>query len=156
LIPIEIMQHVHISLPVPDTFAYISNIENLTEWSSLIITAHKISSEEMQAGTMLQSTVRFIGHRSDITFEVIEHEPDHYLTLKSISGVAPCLVYYRFEPNCDGGTNFSQEVVISITENMSELAVPVFKNAIQRVLDCDLLMLKDILEAKAAPRTITQ
>lgn len=151
MIPIEIKQHVSINLPVADTFAYISNLENLTKWSSFIMTAHKTSLEEMQVGTVLCSTVRFLGHRSNITFEVIEHEPNHLLTLKSIAGVAPCLVHYRFEPSCDGGTNLSQEVVIYITESMSELAIPVFKNAVQRMLDCDLLMLKDMLEAKAAP-----
>ncbi|HYT33840.1 MAG TPA: SRPBCC family protein [Ktedonobacteraceae bacterium] len=154
MIPIEIKQHVSISLPIADTFAYMSNLENLAEWSSFIMTAHKTSPEEMQVGTVLQSTIRFLGHRSNVTFEVIEHEPNHFLTMKSIAGVAPCLVYYRFGPDCDGGTNFSQEVVIYITENMSELAVPVLRNAVQRMLDCDLLMLKDMLEAKAAPHKI--
>jgi hypothetical protein len=156
LIPIEFKQHLSTSLPVADTFAYISNLENLTKWSSFIITARKTSSGEMQVGTVLQNTIRFLGHQSNVTFEVIEHEPNRFLTLKSIAGVAPCLIHYRFEPSCGGGTSFSQEVVISITENMSELAVPVFKNAVQRILDCDLLMLKDILEAQATPHKIVR
>ena len=154
MIPIEVKQQVSICSPIADTFAYISNLENLAKWSSSIITVHKTSSEEMQAGTMLQSAIRFLGQRSDITFEVIEHEPNRYLTLKSISGVAPCLIYYRFEPGCDGGTNLTQEVVISITESMSELAVPIFKNAVHRQLECDLLLLKDLLEAKTSSTKI--
>ena len=151
MIPIEIRQQVFINLPVADIFAYISNLENLAEWTSSIIAARKTSSEEMQVGTMLLSTIRFLGHQSESTFEVIEHEPNYYLTFKSISGIAPCLVYYRFEPGGEGGTNFSQEVIVHITESMSELAVPVFKNAIQRQIECDMLMLKDVLEAKAPP-----
>ncbi len=154
MISIETLQQVSINVSVADTFAYMSNLENLANWSSLILTARKTSSEAIQLGTMLQSTVRFIGHRSAITFEVIEYEPNHSLTLKSTTGVAPCLIYYRFEPSCDGGTDFTQEVVLSVIEHRSELAIPVFKKALQRTLDCDLLMLKDVLEAKASSTKI--
>jgi len=146
LIPVEIQKDISICLSVAETFAYISNLENMAEWLSTIITARKTSPGETQIGTTISCTGRFMGERNDITFEVIEFEAHHYLTIKSISGVSPTIVYYRFEPNGNGGTNFSQEAIVMVPESMSKLALPILKNAIERQLACDLLALKDLLE----------
>jgi len=146
----NVKQSIFINLSAEEIFAYMSNPENLVNWSSAIVAVRKISPGAIHAGATIQSTIRFLGRRSNITFEIVEYEPSHYLTLKSISGVAPCLFCYQFEPVEDGGTTVSQEAAIHFTGGILGLAEPVVASAIRRQLEYDLLTLKDMLETRAS------
>lgn len=146
----KVKQSVVINLPTEEIFAYMSDLENLVDWSSIVIAVRKISPGTMHVGAMVRSTIRFLGRWVDITFEVVEHEPGRYLTIKSICGVAPCLFCYQFEPIEGGGTIVSQEAVIHLTGGILGLDEPVVTSAVRRQLEYDLLTLKDMLEASAA------
>ncbi len=150
MIKMEFKQNVVINLPPEDIFAYMSDLENLADWSSVVISARKISRESMQVGVTVRCTIRFLGRWFDTSLEVIECKPGRYLTIKSISGVAPCLIYYQLEPVEDGRTNVSLEQAIHLTGDFLGLAEPVVKGAIRRQVKHDLLTLKDILETKAS------
>lgn len=101
-------------------------------------------------GATVRSTIRFLGRWLDTTFEIVECEPSRSLTIKSISGVSPCLFCYQFEPVEDGGTTVSQEALIHLIEGMLDLADPVVTSVVRRQLAYDLLTLKDMLEARAS------
>jgi len=148
LIKMNVKQSIVINLPVEEIFAYMSDIANMVDWSSAIIAVRKISPGELHVGATVQSTIRFLGKWLDITFEIVEYEPSRYLTLKSISGVTPCLFCYQFEPSEDGGTIISQGTIIHLTGGILDLAEPVVTNVVRRQLEHDLLTLKDILEAR--------
>lgn len=148
LIKLEFSQSVVINLPPAEIFAYISNLENLADWSSVVISARKISQESMQVGAIVRCTIRFLGRWFDISFEIVECKPGRYLTIKSVSGVAPCLIYYRLEPVERSRTNVSSEQVIHFTDGSLGLAEPLVKSTIRRQLQHDLLTLKDLLEAE--------
>jgi len=150
LMQMQVKQRVVIKLPTEEIFAYMSNLENLVDWSSVMIAARKISAEGRHVGATVRSTIRFLGKWLDITFEIVECEPNRCLTVKSISGGSPCLFCYQFEPVEDGGTAVSQEVVIQLTGGFLGQAETVFTNAVRRLLEYDLLTLKDILEADAS------
>jgi len=146
----NIKQSIVIKLPAEEIFAYMSDIENMVDWSSVIISVRKISPGELNVGATVRSTIRFLGKWLDITFEVVEYEPSRYLTLKSISGVTPCLFCYQFEPNEDGGTTVSQGTIIHLTGGVLNLAEPVVTSVIRSQLEHDLLTLKAILEARTS------
>src|SRR5207244_8888237 len=129
---------------------YMSELENLVDWSSVVIAARKISPGAMHVGATVRSTIRFLGRWSDITFEIVECEPTRDLTIKSISGVSPCLFYYQFEPVEDGRTTVSQEALIHLIEGTLDVADPVVTNVVRRQLTYDLLTLKDMLEDRAS------
>ena len=135
-----------INLPVEDTFAYVADFENLADWSGVVIAVRKNSPGEICVGTTLRSTIRLLGRWMDMVFEVIEFEPHRYMTIKSISGGAPCLFCYQFDPTKDRGTSISVEAMIHFT-GIVGLAEPVATRVIRRQLEHDLLTLKDILEA---------
>ncbi len=145
----EFKQDVVINLPPEEIFTYISDLENLADWSSVVISARKISQESMHVGATVRCTIRFLGRWFNISFEIVECKPVHYLTIKSISGIAPCLIYYRLEPVEGGGTNVSSEQVIHFTGGFLGLAEPVATSMIRRQLKYDLLTLKDLLESGA-------
>ena len=143
-------QSIGINLPTEEIFAYMTDVENLVEWSSAVIAVRKTPPGAIHVGETFRSTIRFLGRWRDIIFEVVEFEPGHYLTLKSVSGVSPCVFCYRFVPVEGGETNVSLEAVINFTGGVLGLAEPVLARAIRRQLDHDLLTLKDLLEARAS------
>ncbi len=144
-------QTVVINLPAEDIFAYVSDFGNLVDWSATTIAARKISPGEMQVGATVRSTHRFLGRWMDITFEIVEYEPGRCLTIKSLSGVTPCLFSCQFEPLEVGATNLSLETIIHLAGGILGLTETVIANVVRRQLAHDLLTLKDVLEASAAP-----
>ena len=149
-------QSVVINLSAEEIFAYMSDLENLVDWSGSTIAVRKISPGALHIGATLRSTMRFLGRWMDITFEIVEYEPGRCLTIKSLSGTTPCLFCYQFEPTGDGGTNVSLETVIHLTGRILGLADSVVTNIVRRQIKHDLLTLKDMLEASAvSSRVVT-
>lgn len=147
---LKIRQSISINQPIKGIFPFVSDLENLVDWSSVVISARRNSSEVIQVGATVRSTIHFLGRWLDITFEVVEYEPDRSLMIKSISGAASCYFDYQFEPDVDGGTIVSQEAGIHLIDGVIEQAEPVITSAVRRQLEYDLLTLKDILEARAS------
>jgi uncharacterized membrane protein len=148
---VKTRQCVAINLPAEEIFAYMSDLENLVDWSCATIAVRTISPGGLHVGTILRNTIRFLGRWTDITFEIVEYEPDRCLTIKSLSGTTPCLFCYQLEPNGEGGTNVSLETVIQLTCGILGLADSVVANVIRRQIKHDLLTLKDMLEGSTLP-----
>ena len=149
MIKMSVKQCVFIKQPPEAVFAYMSDLENLVDWSSCVIAVRKISPGAAQVGATVRSTMRFLGRWLDMKFEIVEYECSHSLTFKSISGVSPCLFCYQFELAEGGGTTVCVEAVIHHAEGILELEEEVVASAIRRQLEYDLLTLKDLLEARA-------
>ena len=149
MIEINVEQSVVINLTPEEIFEYLSDPGNTMEWASGMIAIRKVSPGELRAGTLLKTTVRFLGKWLDITFEIIECEPNRCLTLKSTNGTLPCLGCYRFEQEGHGRTVVFQDAMMQFVEGVIELTGPVIVSAARRLLEYDLLTLKEILEARA-------
>ena len=145
---INIKQRVFIHVSTEDIFRYVSDLDNLIDWSSTTIAVRKLTPDEIGLGTVVRNTVHFLGRWQDITFEIVEYHPNNYLTVKSISGAAPGLFSYQFEPAEKGGTDVSIEVVLHLTLDRADLTEPVVVSAIRRQVEYDILTLKDVLEAR--------
>jgi uncharacterized membrane protein len=148
---IKIRQDVVINQPAEVIFAYMSDLENLVDWSGSMIAVRKITPGALHVGAILRITFRFLGRWMDIMFEVVEYEPCRYLTIKSLSGALPCHFCYQFEPTEEGGTNVSLETIIHPTTGIPGLTDAVVINAVRRQIEHDLLTLKDLLEAQTVP-----
>jgi uncharacterized membrane protein len=146
----KVKHSVFINLPVEEIFAYLSNLENLPDWSGVVISVRKISPEEMVVGTAVRCTIRILGRWFDMTYETVECVPNRYLTFKSVSSIAPSLICYQFEPLEGIGTNLIVEENINFPGGFLGFAEPVVKGVIRRQLSYDLLTLKDILETTAS------
>ena len=150
LIEMNVKQTVFINLSAEEIFAYMSDLENLVDWCSAIVEVRKNSPGAIHVGTMVRSTIRFLGRWANLAFEVVEYDPCRSMTIKGISGAAPCLFCYQFEPGEEGGTTVCQEAVIHLAEGILAQEKPVITSAIRRQLGYDLMTLKDVLEASAA------
>jgi len=140
-------QSVVINLPVQDVFAYVCDFANLIDWAGCTVAVRKTSPGEMQVGSTIRNTIRFLGRWMDITFEIVEFESAHCLTLKSLSGISPCLFSYQFEALEDGATHVTLEMVLHIACGMLRLPEAALSNVLRRQVMHDLLTLKDLLEA---------
>jgi Polyketide cyclase / dehydrase and lipid transport len=148
-------QSVIINIPPGEIFTFVSDFENLTSWSSSVISARKIASEDMLVGTMVQCTIRILGKWLDTTYEIVECVPGRYLTIKSITSIAPTLISYRFVLMEGGRTNVFVEESIQFVSGSLGFAESVIKNVINRQLAIDLLTLKDLMEVKDSICTTT-
>jgi len=144
----KVAQNVVIDLPAREIFAYVAEFENLTDWSGVVIAVRKTPAGAMHVGTTVLITIRFLGKWVQSTYEVVECEPGHHITLKSIAGIAPCVFSFLFEPLEDGRTRLSFEAVIQKGAYLG-LAEQTAASATRRQIEHDLLTLKEILEAGA-------
>jgi len=140
---------VSINLPIKETFAYMSNLENLAYWSGFVISARKISNEEMLIGTTVRCTVRILGRWFETTYEIVECVTDRYFSYKSIIGFAASFTYIRFEP-MDSGTNVLMKIMLHFVGGYLGFDETLVANAISRQIASDLQTLKDLLEITAS------
>jgi uncharacterized membrane protein len=150
LMEIKAEHSITIKLPVREVFAYVSNLETLADWSSPVLTINSLSPEVVGVGTVVKITFQFLNLQLDTIFEVVEHDPDRCLTIKSTSGMSPCLFCYRFESAEGDGTQVSRESLIQvIMDGSGNLSEPEIISAVHDQLRFDLQTLKDILEARS-------
>jgi uncharacterized membrane protein len=148
LLEIKNEQQVVINLSPEEIFHYMSNLENMVDWTSVVISVRKLSSGKLAAGAMVKTTIRFLGRWMDLVFELIECEANRCMTFKSISGPVPCLFCYRFMSDGSGRTILSQEALIQHVDGIVDLTETVIASAVRRQIEFDLQTLKDILEAR--------
>jgi hypothetical protein len=144
----KIEQCLIINLSAEQIFAYMADIDNWVEWSGAIIAVRKTAPGALSAGTTLRCTSRFLGRWQETTYELVEFEPGHLFTLKSISGLAPCIFSYKLEQTGPGKTNVCVEALIELIEGYLDLDDGVVVNTICRQLEYDLHTLRDIVEAR--------
>jgi uncharacterized membrane protein len=144
----KVAQNIVIDLPAGEIFAYVAEFENLADWSGTVIAVRKTPSGAMHVGATVLITIRFLGKWVQSTYEVVECEPGHHITLKSIAGIAPCVFSFLLEPLEDSRTRLSFEAVIQKGAYLG-LAEQTAASATRRQIEHDLLTLKEILEAGA-------
>ncbi len=144
----KVAQNVVINLPAGEIFAYVAEFENLADWSGAVIAVRKTPSGAIHVGTTVLITIRFLGRWVQSTYEVVECEPGHHITLKSIAGIAPCVFSFLFEPLETGRTRLSFEAVIQQGAYLG-MVEQTAASATRRQIEHDLLTLKEILEAGA-------
>ena len=146
----KIEQCLVINLSAEQIFDYMADIDNWVEWSGTVIVVRKTSPGTLSVGSTLRYTTRFLGRWQETTYEVVEFEPGHLFTLKSISGLAPTIFTYRLEPLKSDSTNLCVEVLIEVLVGYLGLEESVIAAAVRRQLDYDLLTLRDITEARTS------
>jgi hypothetical protein len=146
----EIEHNLVIKLSAEKIYDYMADIDNWVEWSGAVIAIRKTMPGTISVGSTLRCTTRFLGRWLETTYEVVELEPGHLFTLKSISGLAPSIFSFRLEPIESGRTNVSVEALIELMEGYLGLEESVIVGALCRQLDYDLNTLRDILEARTS------
>lgn len=76
-------ESINIQRPVTEVFEYLSNPDNVTNWSSNILEYKLVSGKADEVGAVLSLTARAAGVRLDGTEELTEYEPNKRMGFRS-------------------------------------------------------------------------
>ena len=144
---IKVHHSVVIERPLAEVFAYTTDVENMSVWSSEVERAWKISEGPLGKGTTLGSEVKLLGRKIENTIEVTSFEPNTKWSLKPTSGPVSGDAEFHFESVADGTA-----VSVSLEADAGgffKLGEPIVNRMLQRQYETNLATLKDILEAQA-------
>ncbi|GAH15534.1 unnamed protein product, partial [marine sediment metagenome] len=126
---IKIETSVVINRPIEEVFAFVTDVEKLSQWSAELVEAKKTSEGSVGVGTTFSGVVKMLGRRMENDHEVSEYEPNSKFAFKVTSGPAQMEVEYTFESVADG-TKFTV-VAEGETGGFFKLAEPIFARMLQ-------------------------
>ena len=86
---LSIEQSVVIDRPVEQVFDYVTNVENMVEWTGPTIEASQTSEGPPGVGATTSRISNFLGRRIDTQMQITEFEPNKLVVSKAISGPMP-------------------------------------------------------------------
>lgn len=91
-----------IEAPPDEVFAYLSDLEKLSEWQAGVVSARRTSEGDMGVGATALVTREVVGNRVEAPLTITEHDPPRRLAIGSeVSGVKAHATL-DFEPSEDG------------------------------------------------------
>ena len=139
---------VEIDRPLEEVFSYVTNPENLPEWSNLVLEVRMETEGDLQQGDRFTTVAKFLGRRFETPFEVTEHEPHRRHSDRSKGGPFEQVYTYALEEIGEGRTRLTY-VAEGEPGGFFRLAGPLLERAGKRQFRADLHSLKDMLEAEA-------
>jgi uncharacterized protein YndB with AHSA1/START domain len=144
----KLESNVLINRPIEEVFAFMTDVEKMSQWMAELVEAKQTSGGLVGGGTTLSAVANPLGRRAESTQEVTEYEPNRKFAFKSTSGPAESKDEYTFE-SVEGGTK-----VIRVAEaemsGLFKLAEPVVARMMRRQFETNFAHLKDLLEAQAS------
>jgi uncharacterized protein YndB with AHSA1/START domain len=138
---------VEIARPPEEVFAYVTNPEHWSQWSSPVIEVRRAQSGPLTPHATFSVVAKLVGRQFETESRVTDLEPNRLLAYQSISGPVPSNFVWRFEPS-SAGTRLSQTVSTDDEQvgTFFRLGFPLIEAAYRRQMSADLATLKDLLE----------
>lgn len=142
MMPVEVS--VEISKPVDEVFSYMTASTHAFAWRNTLLAITDTPPAAMGVGSTFHEQTKLLDQILETTYEVIEWIPCRRLTYKSIVGAAPSLVCLHFASTISGTriTMHVEQSLALIFPQEQSLAI----RTVQRILQLDLLTLKEVLE----------
>ena len=144
---ITIEHSVVINRPIEDVFAFLSNIENESQWQTGLVESAQTSQGPLGVGTTGREVRQFLGRRMESTYEITQYEQNRKLGFKTTSGPIPMEGGYTLE-SAEGGTKLDF-LMQGEAGGFFKLAEPILARMVRRQIESDFGNLKDLLEARA-------
>ena len=144
----RIEEIVEIDRPPEEVFSYVTNPENLPEWSNLVLEVRRETEGRLQEGERFTTVAKFLGRRFETPFEVSDHEPHRRHSDRSRGGPFEQEYTYALEETGGGVTRLTY-VAEGEPGGFFRLVGPLLERAGRRQFRADLQSLKDMLEAQA-------
>lgn len=138
-----------IQRPIEEVFAFVSNVENWSQWISNTSEITKTSSGPIGVGTTFTQITHFLGRRLDVRGTVMEYMPNRKIRVQSDGKPVPFQSTITLEPAA-GGTHLHD--VLEASGDVSALfkiAEPLMEGMVRKGYEKDHETLKDLLEAHA-------
>jgi uncharacterized membrane protein len=83
---IEVRKTIHVALPAPHLYAYLTQPENIAEYVGPIRRIYDASTEQVETGTRLTVEVSFLGRRFEQRAECTRHDVPEVFEARSVGG----------------------------------------------------------------------
>jgi len=93
---------VQVERPAKDVFAYLVDVDRLTEWQASAVECH--ADGPLREGSRISERRRLLGREADTELEVTAFEPPRRLTLRSLSGPINFTIDHELMGNGGGTT----------------------------------------------------
>jgi uncharacterized membrane protein len=146
-IPLMVSESVSIERPQQEVFDYVSDPNNLPEWSEIIREVRKETDGPPEEGERYTASVGFLGRSFEQSFAVAAHEPPRRHSERSEGPPFPQKHTYTFEEEPGGGTRLSVAWEVQ-PGGFFKVAGPLLEREAQRQARKELEKLKGVLEAR--------
>ncbi len=143
----KLEQSVVINRPTEEVFAFVADIEKMSQWMSELVEAKQTSEGPVGVGTTVNAVANVLGRRAENIQEVTEYEPNSKFAIKSASGPVASKDEFTFE-SVAGGTKVTR-VTEAELGGFFKLAEPLVARMLRRQFETNFANLKDLLEAQA-------
>ena len=132
--------------PIWEVFNFITTPQNNSQWQYGSLLNAKLSTEDMQVGTVISSFGHFMGRRIQSKFEVTEFEANKRFGFKTITGPIQLQTSYSLEA-IEHGTSVTVASMIN-PGNFFKLVDPIVARVAKKQYKENLTRLKELLEAR--------
>jgi uncharacterized protein YndB with AHSA1/START domain len=140
---------VEIHRPVAEVFAFVTRVENFSQWfGEIVTTSWQTSPGAVGLGTTFTQTHQFLGRRFESRFVVTAFEPDHLFCVRTSAGPVPFQGCFTFEPVADGTRCIDQHEINP--QGFFGLIGSLLVGRLRQQADTNLANLKRLLEAERA------
>ncbi len=131
-----------IEAPAADVFAYLSDLDNLAEWQSGVVSAQRVDSGPMRVGSSARLTRDLVGQRLEVPLTVSDYEPPDRLGITTEASGVRLAAMLDLRPLDDGATDllFMMEIRGSMLTSFME---PMIASAAKGDIAASLQRLKD-------------
>jgi len=140
----KFQQSVTINQPVEQVFAFIRDTRNTARWHPSVSEARSTLEGPAEIGTQVTEVRTFLGRKMELTFEIVELEPNKRIVMKSISGPLPLKIAVTFaSQGNDTGITIDAETE---PRGLLKLADGMIAGMLKKELENDLSAAKHLLE----------
>lgn len=137
-----------IARPVEVVAAFAADPAVAPRWYSNISSVEWQTEPPVAPGSRMNFVARFLGRTLRYTYEVVEFEPGHHMTMRTEQGPFPMQTTYTWPAAGPAATRMSLRNT-GEPAGFSRLAAPVMEVAMRRAMRQDLERLRGLLEASA-------
>ena len=135
-----------IDRPAAEVFAFVSDSSNNPRWQKGQLSCVWTSPPPIGVGSTYDQEARFLGRLVRNTFEVIEYQAGHAITIRSVEGSFPITVRRTVEPLSPKQSRVSAEIS-GEPGSIFSVAGPLLRRFAQRSVDADYDRLKLLLDS---------
>jgi carbon monoxide dehydrogenase subunit G len=113
-------------------FAYLSDFTNTNEWDPGTVRTVLVSGDG-GVGTIYRNTSRFMGHETELTYEVVDHRPDRVFALRGENSSVIAHDTMEIEP-----AGFASKVTYTADfqfKGLGKLVAPLIRPALKKLGD---------------------
>jgi uncharacterized membrane protein len=137
---IEFMNTIVIERPLKETFAFMSDFENLPKWNYYVLEVKKVSDGPVGVGTLYQQ----IRKTDQQQFWVVEYEPDKVVTIETLPPERKLRMRFQFKAIEGGKTQIVDEW--HLETNKPKLLEWIATNKVRTAVSENLEKLKTVIE----------